>query len=425
MKRLTSEHDPIGGGAEGPSPARTPASPGPIAGATTTLRELVSLIAFVSCLLLPLPGDAGQLSGPDLPGTRPVARPGFIGVRDGPLLPDLIAVFNENFDRETRGVTGRGGAQRAFCDGPGEAGTLPPSVMILALYENGAFRQGSGTVIRGSGTPERPDRVLTASHVLPPSVIRDEGGRSALERIMAFGADGALLAELSPVLAGDVHALNRLNDADLIFDDVAVLEPVRFSGDAAERDWARMGALLSSAQPERLMALFQPSGSVALNPGMSGAGVFDASGRLIGVMSYNLYLSGDPYLERPETGYEDRVLTRNAGDGAAAWSSGLRELTETAGRRLRRDNVGYALPVRHAEVLEALRAPARPDPLSPDGDAVISGYPFLSCLSVDLRRLGSDLPLAASTMRGLVNFETWPGVDNTRAGPQTTEVTHE
>jgi hypothetical protein len=176
--------------------------------------------------------------------------------------------------------------------------------MLLSLYQRGQFRQGTGTVIRGSGANGAPDRVLTSAHVLPPSERGADGAWSPLVRLMAFGSDGDFIADLAPVLSGDVDRLDRQNDADMIFDDVAVLEPVRFADAEQERAWATRGAPLSLTQPESLLALFQPPGSVALNPGMSGAGVFDASGALIGVFGYTLYLSGDPYLERPRTGFE-------------------------------------------------------------------------------------------------------------------------
>jgi|GEM_PF-7006352 len=384
--------------------------------------------ALISALLLicPLSAFAGQLSGPPIAELRPALRPGFIGVRNGPLLPEMVSIFNANFDRETSGLEARGAEQRPFCaEGADASDPLTSSVMLLALYRDGQFRQGSGTVIRGSGVGGQPDRVLTASHVLPPHAIDAEGRRSPLTRILAFGSDGRELAELGPVLAGDIHALDRVNDADMIFDDVAVLEPVSFTDPAARQSWSLMGAGLAPAQPERLMALFQPPGSVALNPGMSGAGVFDESGALIGVLSYTLYLSGDPFLDRPDTGYEARVFTPNQGAGAPAWASDLRALTATQGRRLRRDNVGYAAPIRHAEVRAALNASGPAAAAAPDGYALIAGYPRLSCLSVGLRRLGTGLPLASSHMRALANFETRPPVAQTDAGPETIEVTHE
>lgn len=390
---------------------------------TKAVRKTLYVLTVLFTVTAPFPLLAEQASGPDIPEVRPVLRPGFIGVRERALLPDLISVFNQNFDRVTSEVTRRGGAQRVFCDDQAEG--LSPSVMILSIYENGAFHQGSGTVIQGSGPDGDADRVLTASHVVPPIHIGSDGVRSPLSRVIAFGSDGHALADLSPVIAGDIHALNRVNDPDLIFDDAAVLEVMRFLTVGAEADWAEMGAPLSPAQPERLMALFQPSGSVALNPGMSGAGVLDVFGSVIGVMSYNIFLSTDPYLDRPETGYEAQVLSGNAGDGAAAWSPGLQRVTETVGQRLRRDNVGYALPVRHAEVLEALGAHSEPGPLSPDGDAAVAGYPLLACLSVDLRRLGSDLPLASSSLRDVANFDTFLAVAGLDAETEKNEVTYE
>jgi hypothetical protein len=49
------------------------------------------------------------------------------------------------------------------------------------------------------------------------------------------GLTGGGIADLAPVLSGDVDRLDRQNDADMIFDDVAVLEPVRFADAEQER----------------------------------------------------------------------------------------------------------------------------------------------------------------------------------------------
>lgn len=366
------------------------------------------------CLLAALPAVAEQVSGPQAPDLRPQVRPGFIGVRPGPVLPLMVDLFNDRFDRETSRLAQRGATQDPFCagDAPSGSGPAEASVMLLSLYQSGQFRQGTGTVIRGSGPDGGPDRVLTSAHVLPPTELTAEGAWSPLVRVMAFGSDGDFIADLAPVLSGDVDRLDRLNDPDMLFDDVAVLEPVSFSGPDQERDWADRGAALSPAQPDRLLALFQPPGSVALNPGMSGAGVFDADGALIAVFGYTLYLSGDPHLDRPQTGFEERFLTRHLTGETASWAEGLAELTETAGQALRRDNVGYAVPVRHKQIRAALNAPdldQEPDgSAEPTGDARVFGYPRLTCLSVDVHYVGDGLPEVTETLRALPPFDLTP-----------------
>ncbi len=366
------------------------------------------------CLLTALPALAEQVSGPQIPDLRPPARPGYIGVRPGPVLPLMVEAFNTRFDRETTALAGRGGSQDPFCAEGAlpAAGPAAASVLLLALYQGGDFRQGTGTVIRGSGVDGAPDRVLTSAHVLPPSERSLDGTWSPLTRVMAFGSDGTFLADLAPVLSGDVDRLDRLNDADMIFDDVAVLEPVRFADGTQERAWAVRGAPLSATPPETLLALFQPPGSVALNPGMSGAGVFDADGALIAVFGYTLYLNGDPYLERPETGYERSFLTRNRDGDRSSWAQGMAELINRAGQTLRRDNVGYAVPVRHAEIRDALNAPRVSSdevPVSdPAGDATVFGYPRLTCLSVDVHYTGDGLPEVSETLRALPPFDLTP-----------------
>jgi len=326
----------------------------------------------------------------------------------------MVETFNSRFDRETTALAKRGGAQDPFCaEGAApSAGPAAATVMLLSLYQGGQFRQGTGTVILGSGVDGAPDRVLTSAHVLPPSELSGDGTWSPLMRVMAFGSDGDFIADLAPVLSGDVDRLDRRNDADMIFDDVAVLEPVRFADGTQERAWAARGAPLSPAQPETILALFQPPGSVALNPGMSGAGVFDADGALIAVFGYTLYLNGDPYLGRPETGYERAFLTRHRDQGRAPWAQDMADLINRAGQTLRRDNVGYAVPVRHAEIRAALNAPplaegeaAAPDPA---GDATVLGYPRLSCLSVDVHYTGAGLPEVSETLRALPPFHLTP-----------------
>jgi len=369
------------------------------------------------CLLTAMPSLAEQVSGPQISDLRPPARPGYIGVRPGPVLPLMVETFNSRFDRETAALARRGGSQDPFCaeEARPTAGPAAATVMLLALYQSGDFRQGTGTVVLGSGKGGAPDRVLTSSHVLPPSERSTEGSWSPLVRIMAFGSEGAFLADLAPVLSGDVDRLDRLNDADMIFDDVAVLEPVRFADREQELAWGTRGAPLSPAQPDTLLALFQPPGSVAFNPGMSGAGVFDEAGALIGVFGYTLYLNGDPFQDRPETGYEREFLTLHRDRERSPWAQGMAELIHRAGQTLRRDNVGYAVPVRHAEIRAALNAP----PLSqeevpapdPSGDATLFGYPRLTCLSVDVHYTGEGLPEVSETLRGLTPFDLTPFLD--------------
>lgn len=371
-------------------------------------HAVVSLI----CLLTAFPALGEQISGLQVSDLRPPARPGYIGVRPGPVLPLMVDVFNAGFDRETTALARRGGSQDPFCAAEPAIGPATATVMLISLYQSGQFRQGTGTVILGSGVDGAPDRVLTSAHVLPPSERGADGSWSPLTRVMAFGSDGDFIADLAPVLSGDVDGLDRMNDADMIFDDVAVLEPVRFADGTQERDWATRGAPLSPAQPGTILALFQPPGSVALNPGMSGAGVFDADGALIAVFGYTLYLNGDPYLDRPETGYERDFLTRHRDRDRAPWAQDMAELVLSAGQTLRRDNVGYAVPVRHAEIRAALNVPPlsedRAAALDPAGDATVFGYPRLTCLSVDVHYTGDGLPEVAETVRALPPFTLTP-----------------
>jgi hypothetical protein len=105
----------------------------------------------------------------------------------------------------------------------------------------------------------------------------------------------------------------------------------------------------------------------------------------------------------------ERLLTRHLTGETASWAQGLAELTETAGQTLRRDNVGYAVPVRHRRIRAALNAPALdegPDgTVEPAGDASVFGYPRLTCLSVDVRYVGDGLPDVSETLRGLSPFD--------------------
>ena len=369
-------------------------------------------LASLICLLTALPALGEQVSGPQISDLRPQARPGYIGVRPGPVLPLMVETFNSRFDRETAALAERGGSQDPFCaEGAApSAGPAAATVMLLALYQGGQFRQGTGTVILGSGVDGGSDRVLTSAHVLPPSELGADGTWTPLTRVMAFGSDGGFIADLAPVISGDVDRLDRRNDAEMIFDNVAVLEPVRFADGALERAWATRGAPLSPAQPGTILALFQPPGSVALNPGMSGAGVFDADGALIAVFGYTLYLNGEPYLDRPETGYEREFLSIHRDRDRSPWAQGMAELISRAGQTLRRDNVGYALPVRHAEIRAALNAPPLAEAAAPDpaGDATVLGYPRLTCLSVDVHYTGDGLPEVSETLRSLPPFDLTP-----------------
>jgi len=385
--------------------------------------RLAFVFVFLTSTHLP---DTAIASGVPIGELRPVPRPGHIGLRPGPLMPDMISVFNLNFDRETARLSADGAEQRAFCSDPAPVRPgEPASVMLVSVYENGWFRQGSGTVIRGSGLDGSPDRVVTASHVVTPFMPDDTGTSYPISRVIAFGADGERLADLDPIIAGDIAHLDLMNDADMVFDDVAVLEPVRFADERAREAWASMGVPVATSQPERLLALFQPPGSVALNPGMSGAGVFDDEGRLIGVFSYTLFLRGDPYLDRPETGYETRFSGLHGEGATASLTSGLIRLNQEQGLRLRRDNVGYALPLRHREIRAALNVTEPPSPAAPDGYATVFGYPRLTCLSVDVRRIGTQLPVASERLRGLANYETESPLADASAAIKISEMTHD
>lgn len=372
--------------------------------------SLLSLLA----LLIAVPVSAKQVSGPDMPHVRPPERPDHLMKRPSPFFSEMIRLFNASYDRETRALTARGAEQEAFCaSGPvsterPSAGPEAATVALLSLYEDGSFSQGTGTVILGSGRDGGGDRVLTAAHVLPPFKLHTDGSRSPLVQIIAFGADGGMIAHLVPVVSGDVALLNQRNDPNMLFDDVAVLEPVRFADAEAERAWPSRGVPLAPAQPERLLALFQPPNSVALNPGMSGAGLFDEAGSLIGVFGYTLYLAGEPYLARPKTGYEMAFLNRYLGEESAPWARGMAELILRSGRELRRDNVGYATPVRQSEIRAALGADPDPSAAPPEGPGTVLGYPFLSCLSVDVHYVGSVLPEAINQLRTVADYAPTP-----------------
>lgn len=219
--------------------------------------SLLSLLA----LLIAVPVSAKQVSGPDMPHVRPPERPDHLMKRPSPFFSEMIRLFNASYDRETRALTARGAEQEVFCaSGPvsterPSAGPEAATVALLSLYEDGSFSQGTGTVILGSGRDGGADRVLTAAHVLPPFKLHTDGSRSPLVQIIAFGADGGMIAHLVPVVSGDVALLNQRNDPNMLFDDVAVLEqfPVRGRGGgtglALPRRPARPGTAGAAPRP--------------------------------------------------------------------------------------------------------------------------------------------------------------------------------
>ena len=278
------------------------------------------------------------------------------------------------------------------------------SVNIISIFNGGSFRQGTGTIIAKSSKEGSANKILTASHLVPTFVVGPDGDRELLSEVRVFDMNGRLISKAQPVVSGEVTDLFNQNDADMIFDDLAVLQPIEFSQEIQIESWNSRGAIISKKQPSRILALFQPRGSISLNAGMSGAGVFDESGEVIGVYSYQLYRSGDPFAPRIKTGYHHYFQKNNGDSKKDLLFSKISNFVSRNAQNFRVDNVGYAVPVVHSSIRDALGLASPSERTSKDGIAWISGYPLFSCLSIQVKYLGTVLPKVFETLRGETRF---------------------
>lgn len=345
---------------------------------------------------------------PDHLSIFPQPRPSGIEHTHAVVRQDFRRAFDTHFMRVQDEIPQD--SQEAFCDPEKDIRTdariADASIMLISLYSHGLFRQGSGTIIRNSGDG-LGHRVLTASHVVHDTLSNASGDDGPLYRVLAFSAEGTLLAELAPVLAGDVASRDRENDTSMVLDDVAVLAPVQLHVDPD--DWNSRGLDIASHQADSIMALFQPRMASALEQGMSGAAVLNTDAQVIGVLSYTIHEASEPFVDRPHTVFEDRFealhRSRTLPD---FWMNGIMNNVRQAGSRMRRDNVGYAPPIRHAEIRQALGLPSDPPVLDEnEGHFTMAGYPRMTCLSFVGQFVSREMPTVDASLSRIVSFSNF------------------
>lgn len=258
---------------------------------------------------------------------------------------------------------------------PTEAESTRGALFLMSLYEDGSIVLGTGTVVKSSVGATA--RVLTAGHVAALEMA--ETG-SELSETLAFDASGKFRAVLGPTVISGTGPTTSELDASKIAADMAVLEVLDLAPDISEAEWTSLGREIAPRQSEGLMIAQPESGSLAANPGLSGASILDAEGRIIGVASYSAHLTtdargpgGSAYLTQviagisPASDLDFLLPTLNLD------LQGLQG-NDRDGRR--RDGILIATPIVHEEIIDALGADVEIVP-SQEGvhQGTVTGFP--------------------------------------------------
>ncbi len=221
--------------------------------------------------------------------------------------------------------------------------TDPSVVFLLSERSNGTYSTGTGTIIKGS---DGKGRVLTAAHVLFPK----DG--MTLTKVVAFDGQGRALAEVSPVMSyfdatrrAGFHASNVMND-------IAVAEPVAFFSAEDSSAWNARGVRIAQDQPAHPLFMATAHGTTALNGGMSGATLRNASDEVVGIITHavpieieHAQISGSAFIEA----MIKQDVRNEFSDPVASLLLGRQQ---TASRI---NDVAAAAPILNPEILEALR----------------------------------------------------------------------
>lgn len=230
-------------------------------------------------------------------------------------------------------VHGRGVEERAWsADTPQAA-----AVFLWVGFADGSAQMGSGTVVAGSDHGHG-NRVLSASHVF------EHPKGASLDRVLAFGQDGVLLASLQPTRRGQVRPIHEGQTVQEVRQDWAVLEPTALVGIDAQ-GWNAMGAPLADKVPVDAMIVGQPHGTALLAPGASGGAVFDDRGAVLGVLVQTLPSSEEPRVA-PAAPFARALADRPTGDaGFDAFAAFVAKKGEVDGVVERAGDAGLAIPV--------------------------------------------------------------------------------
>lgn len=278
------------------------------------------------------------------------------------------------------------------------------SLFLWVERTDGSVQTGSGTIVAGSDAGAG-NRVVSASHV-----FEDEDGRFIAKRVLAFGEDGVLLADLATVEYGGSDRVDNAQVVQEVRTDWAVLEPNAWFGVDAQA-WNAMGAPLADHAPVDALLVAQPSGTAVIAPGASGSAVFDENGAIVGVVIQALASSEAERMGK-RSPFADALFANATGDATFdAFVAFDRFKKQFGGMPEQVGNAGLAIPVLGRP--RALLGAEEPVPLEVGPVfATITAFPAGECRTgavVAYPRVESDRQL------GRVNTDRIEAIDPARA----------
>ena len=162
-------------------------------------------------------------------------------------------------------------------------------VMLHLVYESEGqpfIAQGSGTIITGDNGQKS---ILTAAHVVDTA-----GGE--LKEVVAYNHEGLAIGNFQVTFSGNSHfAGDDPNLPDKLFQDIAVLHPLGLYGEVGVDLWNDGGLQLSKEQSDSTLAIYPSGRAYSISKGLSGAGVVNAAGEIIGVIDQKVAIRGEPH----------------------------------------------------------------------------------------------------------------------------------
>ncbi|WP_027234160.1 trypsin-like peptidase domain-containing protein [Leisingera caerulea] len=229
----------------------------------------------------------------------------------------------------------------------------PASVFLMAWYDNGTVRSGTGTIISHQ---DGDAKVLTAGHV---TRIWDPSGGELVE-ILAYSHSGQALAVLQPELIGHEGIDGSSMTVESLAMDVAVLTPVHYATPEVKASWNSWGREIAPVQPGELMMVTAGHATQLLNQGASGSAILDGEGRVVGVLNAAYHLS-DAEIGPGGSEFLERAAARTDADGdpfdvGTSFEDAKTIVSEENRAARMKGGLGIATPIVQTDLLQALGA---------------------------------------------------------------------